>query len=464
MRIHHADAGVPKITTPAVNPPHYFEMTFTAEAGRAYRLWIRAKAQDDFWGNDSVWVQFSDSVNSSGAAVFRIGTTTGTEINLEDCSGCGLSGWGWQDNGWGVGVLGPQIFFQSTGTHTIRIQGREDGISIDQIVLSPSTYLFTSPGALKNDNTVLPASGGGSLPPQPQPPTLTSVSPNSGPTAGGTSVTITGTNFVSGATVKFDSTVATNVTVASSTSITATVPAHVAASVNIVVTNPNGQGATLTNGFTYTAPAGPSIILEDDFNDNSFDLAKWSLNNLFSGFTDSVVQTLETTQRLQIGGLAQGKSDSHYNGLRSAAAYNFSGAYSYVELVQAPAPSTKADAMFTLGLDAQNYYRIYVEEGVLICQAKIGGTKRNLFTSPYSSSAHRWWRIRHDQSTGRVVFETASDNPDLAASWITRYSEPWDTAAVPLSSVLFELKAGTWQPESIAPGTVVFDNFRVARP
>jgi hypothetical protein len=176
------------------------------------------------------------------------------------------------------------------------------------------------------------------------------------------------------------------------------------------------------------------------------------------------VQTLETTQRLQIGGLAQGKSDSHYNGLRSAAAYNFSDAYSYVELVQGPSPSTKADAMFTLGLDAQNYYRIYVEEGVLICQAKIGGTKRNLFTSPYSSSAHRWWRIRHDQSTNRVVFETASDNPDLAASWVFRYSEPWDTAAVPLSSVLFELKAGTWQPESIAPGTVVFDNFRAARP
>ena len=159
-RIHNADGGVPKITTPFVNPPHYFEMTFTAEAGRPYRLWIRAKAQNDFWGNDSIWVQFSDSVNSSGAQLYRIGTTSGTEINLEDCSGCGLSGWGWQDNGWGVGVMGPQIYFQSTGTHTIRVQTREDGLSIDQIVLSPLTYLHNSPGALKNDNTILPTSGG----------------------------------------------------------------------------------------------------------------------------------------------------------------------------------------------------------------------------------------------------------------------------------------------------------------
>lgn len=451
---------MPKITTPSINPPHYFEMTFNAEAGRAYRLWIRAKALDDYWGNDSVWVQFSDSVNSSGAAVFRIGTTTGTEINLEDCSGCGLSGWGWQDNGWGVGVLGPQIFFQTTGTHTIRIQGREDGISIDQIVLSPSTYLFNSPGALKNDNTVLPASNGGT--PTPQPPTLTSVSPNSGPIAGGTSVTITGTNFSPSATVRFDSTFATNVNVVSSTSIIATSPSHTAGPVNVVVTNTNGQSATLTNGFTYATAAPVEVtLLEDDFNDNSVNLAKWNTNNLFSGFTDSTIQTLETTQRLQIGALFSGQQGSHYNGLRSAAAYNFSGAYSYVELVQGPASSGTADAMFTIGQDPQNYYRIYVEQGTFICQKRIGGAKKNLFTSAYSPSVHRFWRIRHDQTAGSVVFETATD---LSSGWVFVVSEPWDTAAVPLSSVIFELKAGTWQPESVAPGTVIFDNFRAARP
>jgi hypothetical protein len=133
----------------------YFEMTFNAQAGVDYRLWIRSKAQSDFWGNDSVFIQFSDSVNSSGAAVFRIGTTNAAEMNLEDCSGCGISGWGWQDNGWGVGVFGPLIRFATSGTHTIRIQVREDGISIDQIVLSPTTFKNSAPGALKNDATIL---------------------------------------------------------------------------------------------------------------------------------------------------------------------------------------------------------------------------------------------------------------------------------------------------------------------
>jgi len=238
------------------------------------------------------------------------------------------------------------------------------------------------------------------------------------------------------------------------------VPAHASGPVNVVVTNLNGQSATLTNGFTYAA-AAETTLLEDDFNDSAVNLAKWSQNNLFSGFTDSTVPATETTLRLNIGALFQGQSGSHYNGLRSAAAYNFSGAYSYVELVQGPASSSTADAMFTIGQDPQNYYRIYVEQGVFICQAKVGGAKKNLFSSAYTPSVHRFWRIRHDQSTGRVVFETASD---LSAGWVFRYSEAWDTTAVPLSALMFELKAGTWQAESIAPGTVVFDNFRAARP
>ena len=120
--------------------------------------------------------------------------------------------------------------------------------------------------------------------------------------------------------------------------------------------------------------------------------------------------------------------------------------------------------MFTLGIDANNYYRIYVEEGILICQSKTAGTKRNLFSTAYNSVTHRYWRIRHDQSTGNVVFETASDNPGQAGSWVVLYSEGWATAAIPVASVQFELKAGTWQAEASSPGAVVFDNFKVVRP
>jgi hypothetical protein len=248
-RLANPDAGAAKINTALTNPAHYFEMTFTAEAGRGYRLWLRGKAQNDDWGNDSVHVQFSDSVDSGGTAVYRIGKASSTVVALEDCSGCGLQGWGWQDNGWGVGVLGPLIYFQSTGQHTIRIQVREDGFSIDQIVLSGGSYLNVSPGSLKNDNTILPKSGGG----PPPAPSVNSILPSSGSTGGGTVVTITGAGFLPGATVTVGGTAGTNVTVSSSTSITATTPAHAAGLVNVMVTNTDGQSGTLVNGYNYAS-------------------------------------------------------------------------------------------------------------------------------------------------------------------------------------------------------------------
>ena len=80
---------------------------------------------------------------------------------------------------------------------------------------------------------------------------MSSVNPNSGPVAGGTAVTITGTNFASGATVKFGNGSATNVVVVNATTITATTPAWRAGAVTVTVTV-GGQSGSLANGFTYT--------------------------------------------------------------------------------------------------------------------------------------------------------------------------------------------------------------------
>jgi hypothetical protein len=87
-------------------------------------------------------------------------------------------------------------------------------------------------------------------------PTFTSISPTSGPAGGGTSVTLTGTSFQSGATVTFGSTSASNVTVVNSTTITAVTPANSAGPVNVTVTNPGGQSATLFASQAPLANAG----------------------------------------------------------------------------------------------------------------------------------------------------------------------------------------------------------------
>jgi hypothetical protein len=87
------------------------------------------------------------------------------------------------------------------------------------------------------------------------PPTITSVSPTIGSNVGGDAITITGTGFYGTPTVTLGGTVATSVNVVNANTITAVTPAHITGQVNVVVTNPDTQAATLTNGFTYIEPA-----------------------------------------------------------------------------------------------------------------------------------------------------------------------------------------------------------------
>jgi endonuclease/exonuclease/phosphatase family metal-dependent hydrolase len=170
--------GAKKVYVAAKQPANYFEMTFEATAGKPYRLWLHGRAERNYWANDSVFVQFSGSVTESGAAKYRIGTTSAAEVNLEDCRHCGVSGWTWQDNGYGADALGPAIYFAKSGAQRIRVQTREDGLSIDQILLSPRAYLKQQPVETFDDDGK-PAAG---PEPKPKPDTRPEPKPAPAPT------------------------------------------------------------------------------------------------------------------------------------------------------------------------------------------------------------------------------------------------------------------------------------------
>ena len=90
-------------------------------------------------------------------------------------------------------------------------------------------------------------------------PAVTGISPNSGPAAGGTQVTVTGTSLTGATRVSFGSSPATQVTVTSATSLTATSPAG-SGTVDITVTTPAGTSPTSSSDtFTYTTPPSPAI-------------------------------------------------------------------------------------------------------------------------------------------------------------------------------------------------------------
>ena len=86
-------------------------------------------------------------------------------------------------------------------------------------------------------------------------PTVTRLSPTSGPTTGGTSVTITGTNFTGVTAVDFGTVAARSFTVnAAGTQIVATSPADSAGTVYVTVTTASGTSAiSSAEKFTFTS-------------------------------------------------------------------------------------------------------------------------------------------------------------------------------------------------------------------
>jgi hypothetical protein len=77
-------------------------------------------------------------------------------VNLAtDATGASDNRWGWQNTAYWLSQP-TTVTFATSGTHTLRIQVREDGVEFDQIVLSSSQYLTAAPGGYTNDTTIVP--------------------------------------------------------------------------------------------------------------------------------------------------------------------------------------------------------------------------------------------------------------------------------------------------------------------
>ncbi len=101
--------------------------------------------------------------------------------------------------------------------------------------------------------------GGGSVV-LPIGPVITAVTPGTGPTNGGTVITISGSNFLNGVMVNLGQYAATGITLTGSTNITATTPTGAPGAVNVVVANTNTVSVTNLNGFIYVLPPPPPPV------------------------------------------------------------------------------------------------------------------------------------------------------------------------------------------------------------
>src|SRR5690242_496993 len=72
----------------------------------------------------------------------------------------------------------------------------------------------------------------------------------------------------------------------------------------------------------------------------------------------------------------------------------------------------------------------------------------------FDGVANRFWRLRHDQSTNLIYFETSAD----ANVWLTRKTV---TPGFSLTSLRFHLLAGAYGTGNSTPGTAKYDNFKL---
>ncbi|MFJ1270232.1 IPT/TIG domain-containing protein, partial [Legionella lytica] len=146
-----------------------------------------------------------------------------------------------------------------TTTLTIGGVAATSVVMVNATTLTATTPVYVS-GALVKDvvvtNSVGSATLTGGFTYTAIAPTLTGLSPTTGPVSGNTTITLSGSGFIPGATVTVGGIAATNVTVVNATTITASTPAYVSGSLTVDVLVNNGVGsASLMGGFTYTAVA-----------------------------------------------------------------------------------------------------------------------------------------------------------------------------------------------------------------
>jgi alpha-tubulin suppressor-like RCC1 family protein len=130
------------------------------------------------------------------------------------------------------------------------------------------------------------------------PPAVASVLPDRSKETGGVTITITGTDFVTGATVEVDGTPCTSPTVVDPMTITCDTPAHAVGNSTITVINPDLQEADLSTPFTYYADlaVSQSSVLVDQ--SGTFDaslLVSGGVPPYSYAITDAVDGTLVTS-------------------------------------------------------------------------------------------------------------------------------------------------------------------------
>ena len=229
------------VATPAGTTTETGGFTYLADTLPALSISDVSKVETDSGGTPFLFNVQLDAPAPAGGVTFDVATADGTATAGDDYAVLSITGV----------TIGPGSF---AAPITVQVFG--------DTIPEPDETFFVNITNVTNA-TIADGQGLGTIEDDDTAsPTITGISPNNGPEAGGTTVTITGTNLTGANAVTFGGAAGTGIVVNSATSITATTPPGAAGAVDVVVTTPGGS-ATLTGGFTYTAATLPELSIDD---------------------------------------------------------------------------------------------------------------------------------------------------------------------------------------------------------
>lgn len=205
------------------------------------------------------------------------------------------------------------------------------------------------------------------------------------------------------------------------------------------------------NNFAVLSGPPPAVLLEDDFDDNSRDTAKWTLGSI--AFENAAVGVDEANQQVEITPLALTGSPAIY-GYKSLNTYDFTGREASIRIAADIDPNT--EAWLVVALDASNYIRTWVAGGTLQTRSRVAAGNTNESHGTFSFTSHTYWRIRHDDNSDEIVWEYSPDGGEWLE--LRRLARP-----ITITSVSVYLSGGTGASVA-SPGLVKFDDFNLRTP
>jgi hypothetical protein len=189
-------------------------------------------------------------------------------------------------------------------------------------------------------------------------------------------------------------------------------------------------------------------LLQDNFNDNSTDAARWA------AYGGGLVR--EVNGRLEVR--PKSNTTSSYGGYSSATTWDLTGSEARVEVVRPLRAADAAETYLVAAVNATNSVILSIDVNLpgtttqnVNAYQEVGGTYTRLAQLPYDPVRHRWLRLR--EWLGVLYWETSPDG----CAWEVLASK---APPVALTAVTLDIGAGTWAPVA-SPGVAVLDNFNV---